>query len=112
MICLIVFLDWLNYLNLQRRLRKEQEKKLLYGLIPIEVSESTAPGEALFISADVFNHEGKIDPNKVVRITNLEEAEGYDTVQELFEDNYHDPKQALQHESRADNKTTVEEAED
>ena len=40
-----------------------------------------------------------------------QEAEGYDTVQELFEDNYHDPKQALQHESRADNKTTVEEAE-
>ena len=37
------------------------------------------------------------------------EAEDYDTVQELFEDNYHDPKQALQHESRADNKTTAEE---
>ncbi len=74
LICLIVFLDWLNYLNLQRRLRKEQEKKLLYGLIPIEVSESTAPGEALFLAPDVFNLRGEINPNKVVYIKNLEEA--------------------------------------
>lgn len=47
-ICLVVFFDWLNYIDLQRRLGKEREKKLLYGLIPIEVSDSTAPGETLF----------------------------------------------------------------
>ncbi len=73
-ICLIVFADWLEYRDLKRRLREQHEKDLLFNLIPIEVSESTAPGEALFIAPDVFNLRGEINPNKVVYIKNLEET--------------------------------------
>ncbi len=45
------------------------------ALVPVVVSDSTAPGEALFIAPDVFNLRGEINPNKVVYIKNLEEAE-------------------------------------
>ena len=92
LICLIVFLDWLRYLDLQRRLKKGRDRarelgirnaEIILGvaledidaLVPVVVSDSTAPGEALFIAPDVFNQEGEIDPGKIVYIKNLEEMD-------------------------------------
>ena len=43
------------------------------AFVPVVVSDSMGPGEALFVSQDVFNHLGEIDPRKVVYIKNLEE---------------------------------------
>lgn len=95
--CLVVFIDWLNYMDLQRRLRKEREGESsiriwkgetitgialedIEAYVPVVVSDSTAPGDALLIAPDVYEPdmetgEVNIDPNKVVKITNLEEEE-------------------------------------
>lgn len=83
--CFGVFIDWMNYMDLQRRLRKEREDiriwhgETIVGIaiedidayVPVVVSDSSAPGEALFMLPDVFDHEGEIDPDKVVYLKNL-----------------------------------------
>ncbi len=92
-ICLIVFADWLRYMDLQRRLKKGRDRARELGIrnaeiilgvaledidayVPVVVSDSSTPGEALFVSQiRYFDEEGEIDPNKVVYIKNLEEAE-------------------------------------
>ncbi len=83
MICLFVFFDWLNYRDLQRRLRKEREAEksiriwhgeyitgiALYDIdacVPVVVSDSSVPGETLLIAPVFFDPE-------MVRLTNLEE---------------------------------------
>ncbi len=93
--CLAVFIDWLNYMDLQRRLEKERQAKrrppptlgrnavIIEGIaldnidayVPVVVSDSSAPGETLLIAPVFFNPEGEIDPGKVVKIVNLEEDE-------------------------------------
>ena len=86
--CLIVYLDWLNYQNRPRDLRIWKGETItgialddIAAYVPVVISESSAPGEALFVSQDVFNELKELDPRKVVYLKNLEEGEENDVCQ-------------------------------
>ncbi len=84
---LVLFVNWLIWKDSQRIRQADRDLRIWKGetivgialedieaYVPVVVSESTTPGEALFMLPDVFNHEGEIDPSKVVYLKNLEEA--------------------------------------
>ncbi len=83
-----LFTAWLIWRDSQRVRRVDRDLRIWKGetitgialddiaaYVPVVVSESSAPGEALFVSQDVFNELKELDPRKVVYLKNLEEAE-------------------------------------
>jgi len=75
-------------MKLKKRIKKERVVRVrsrdidakIKGLVPVIVSESLAPGEALFICPDIINEKGEIDPNKVMKIRFYSETDISKTV--------------------------------